>query len=147
VTYRVREVDTSDEEIAQELRDLQQITFGNSAPLVDPEAGGWWWIAYKEDVSVGFAQLVQSTYGPEYGYLKRSGVADKYRGHGLQLRLIRAREQRAKRNGWQWLISETTDNPPSANNLIRAGFKIFEPAHGRWAFNHSIYWRKQIAWK
>ena len=51
----------------------------------------------------------------------------KHCGHGLQLRLMRAVEARARLNGWCSVISDTTDNMYSANNFIRAGYRLFSP--------------------
>lgn len=31
----------------------------------------------------------------------------------------------------------------SANNFIRAGYRLFEP-ECRWAFESSLYWKKQL---
>ena len=50
---------------------------------------------------------------------------------------------KAKRLGMNWLITDTTDNPPSANSLIACGFKLFEPSKP-WANKQSLYWRKRI---
>jgi GNAT superfamily N-acetyltransferase len=139
--YSIREV--SGKAFARELRGLHEATFGDDAPLA-PTCYGHWWLAYLGGEPVGFAGLVPAaTLDKGTGYLKRAGVLEGHRGQGLQLRLIRVREQRARRNGWHTLVTETTDNPASANNLIKAGFRIFEP-ETRWAFQHSIYWRKKL---
>jgi hypothetical protein len=59
------------------------------------------------------------------------------------LRLMRAVELRAKRNGWNLLVSDTTRNIASANNFIRAGYRLYQPDHP-WAFTDTLYWRKII---
>lgn len=61
----------------------------------------------------------------------------------LQLRLMRALEARARLNGWCSIVSDTTDNLSSANNFIRAGYRLFEPK-SPWAWPHTLYWRKFI---
>lgn len=61
----------------------------------------------------------------------------------LQLRLMRALEARARLNGWCSIVSDTTDNLSSANNFIRAGYRLFEPKCP-WAWPHTLYWRKFI---
>jgi hypothetical protein len=68
----------------------------------------------------------------------------KHWGNRLQLRLMRALESRARLTGWSWLISDTTDNLASANNFIRAGYLLYQPANP-WAWPHTLYWRKAIA--
>jgi hypothetical protein len=62
---------------------------------------------------------------------------------GLQRRLIRVREAWAKRNGYRWMISDTTDNVPSSNNLMRCGYKLIEPS-APWANDMSLYWTKRL---
>jgi hypothetical protein len=64
-------------------------------------------------------------------------------GNSLQLRFMRALESRARRNGWFWIVSDTTENPVSANNFIRAGYRLYLPEQ-RWGWAHTLYWRKQI---
>lgn len=105
---------------------------------------GHWWIAYTEDGKpIAFAGLVRSITWTDTGYLCRAGVLDGYTGHGLQRKLIRARQTQAKKLGWNWLITDTTNNPASANSLINAGFKIYTPAN-KWSYRYSIYWRYKV---
>jgi phage terminase large subunit len=63
--------------------------------------------------------------------------------NALQLRLMRALESRARHNGWSSIVSDTTDNLASANNFIRAGYRLYRPL-SPWAWPHSLYWRKPI---
>jgi len=110
---------------------------------LDP-ATGFWWLAWGEDGAVaGFASLHPSKRWLETGLLSRAGVLLHYQGHGLQKKLIRARERHARRLGWGWMISDTTDNPASANSLISCGYRIYEP---RWPYrvNETLYWRKKL---
>lgn len=62
---------------------------------------------------------------------------------GLQLRLMRAMEARVRHNGWRCVVSDTTDNVASANNFIRAGYRLYRPAVP-WAWPNTLYWRKPI---
>ena len=57
---------------------------------------------------------------------------------------MRAMELRARHNGWHYVVSDTTDNPASANNFIRAGYRLFVPTYS-WAYSNTLYWRKIIA--
>jgi GNAT superfamily N-acetyltransferase len=105
---------------------------------------GHWWIAYAEDGKpVAFAGLVRSIKWTDTGYLCRAGVLDGYTGHGLQKRLIQARVKQARKLGWNWCITDTTNNPASANSLINAGFKIYTPAN-KWSFRNAIYWKYKV---
>jgi GNAT superfamily N-acetyltransferase len=78
------------------------------------------------------------------GYVCRVGVLKEHCGHGIQLRLMRAMEARARRNGWKCMVSDTTRNIPSANNFIRAGYRLYLPQYP-WAFPDTLYWRKIIS--
>ena len=78
---------------------------------------GHWWVAYAEcGKPVGFAGLVRSTRWTDTGYLCRAGVLDGFTGHGLQKRLIKVRQAQARKLNWNWLITDTTNNPPSSNS-------------------------------
>jgi phage terminase large subunit len=61
----------------------------------------------------------------------------------LQLRLMRTLEARARRSGWSSIVSDTTDNLASANNFIRAGYRLYRP-QCRWGWPKTLYWRKPI---
>ena len=103
-----------------------------------------WWIVYTEDGKpVGFAGLVRSIAWNDTGYLCRAGVMYEYTGKGLQKRLIKVRQAQAKKLGWNWLITDTTNNPASSNSLISCGFRIYTPAN-KWSFKNAIYWRYKV---
>jgi len=140
--YLIREVDGQDDEIADALGELHSLTFLESAPPPD-FACGHWWLAYHNRAPVAFAGIVPSTHAENAGYFCRVGVLDRHWGHSLQLRLMRAMEQRARHNGWSSIVSDTTDNLASANNLIRAGYRLYQP-QTPWAWPHTLYWRKRI---
>lgn len=142
VRYRIREVDASDEDIADTLRDLHQLTFFGEASIPNFEEGHWW-LGYSGGEPVSFASLIPSDRYPRAGYFKRVGVLRAHRGHRLQLRHMRTLEMRAKRNGWTRIVSDTKDNPHSGNNFISAGYWLLKPENP-WAFPQSIYWEKQL---
>jgi hypothetical protein len=141
--YRVREVDGHDDDIADTLADLHRLTFfdGASIPRFDQ---GHWWLAFFEATPVAFGGLVPSTRAGNAGYVSRVGVLKRHCGNRLQLRLMRAMETRAKRNGWSCPVSDTTDNLASANNFIRAGYWLYRPPCP-WAWPNTLYWRKSVA--
>lgn len=140
--YRIREVDGNDEEIADMLTELHRLTFfdGASIPKFDQ---GHWWLAYHGTLPVAFAGVMASTQASNAGYFCRVGVLRRHWGNALQVRLMRALEARARRNGWSCIISDTTDNPVSANNFIRAGYRLYRP-QCPWAWPNTLYWRKSI---
>ena len=130
--YRIRIVDVSDGDIVDTLADLHQLTFFDAAALPQFELGAWW-LAYHGDEAVAFAGVVPSTHIRNGGYFSRVGVLQRHRGRDLQCRLMRVIEARGRRIGWESIVSDTTDNPVSANNFIRAGYRLFEP-HVPWAW-------------
>lgn len=140
--YRIREVDGCDDEIADALKDLHQLTFFGDAPTPDFE-NGHWWLAYLDKEPTAFAGIVKSTHVRSAYYFSRVGVLRAHRGHGLQRRLMRALETKAYRIGSQRIVSDTTDNIPSANNFIAAGYWMFQP-DWPWSFPHSVYWVKDL---
>jgi hypothetical protein len=72
-----------------------------------------------------------------------NAILDRGWGSGLQLRLMRALESRARQIGWSTVVSDTTDNLASANNFIRAGYRLYQP-QTPWAWPNTLYWRKAI---
>jgi GNAT superfamily N-acetyltransferase len=141
-TYRIREVDGADDDMADVLAGLHRLTFFGSAALPSFDHGHWW-LACRGSMPVAFAGLVPSTHIRNSGYFCRVGVLKPHWGLGLQLRLMRAIQARARSNGWCSIVSDTTRNIRSANNFIRAGYKMFQPAEP-WAFPDTLYWSKNI---
>lgn len=148
--YQVRQVDADDDEVATELRTLHDATFGDTAPQIIPEEG-WWWVVYVyvspfirgAKVAVAFAGLDRSAAYTDCVYLSRSGVMPQHRGNNLQVRLIRAREAFAKKHGFAACITDTTNNVASANSLIRAGYKLYNPSVP-WSLPAALYWRRWL---
>lgn len=140
--YFIREVDGFDDDTAEELADLNRATFGGMAPPVKPEIGQWW-VCVHDGAAVGFAGMERSTHYPKCGYFSRVGVLPAHRGRGLQNRFMRTIEAAARRNGWRSIVSDTTENPPSANSFVRRGYRIFSPKFP-WSLTGAIYWRKEL---
>ena len=141
-TYRIREIDPADDEVLDALAELHQLTFLDTAPVPEFDHGHWW-LAFREREAVAFAGVIPSTHVFNAGYFCRVGVLGKHCGHRLQLRLMRAIETRARCNGWCSIVSDTTDNIFSANNFIRAGYRMFIPRLP-WAWSNTLYWRKDL---
>jgi hypothetical protein len=68
--YRIREVDGSDDEIADTLADLHCLTFFETAPIPEFDQGHWW-LAFHDSVAVAFAGMVPSTRAHNAGYFCR----------------------------------------------------------------------------
>lgn len=105
---------------------------------------GWWWLIDDGEESVAFAGMTKSSRWHDTIYLCRAGVMWAHRGHGLQKRLIKAREAYARRLGYRWLITDTArENFASANSLVACGFRLYRPSKpfGR---KGALYWKKRI---
>jgi len=139
--YRIREVDGNDDDIADALAELHQFTFLDAAPV--PQFERTLVVCLSEKRAGRLRCIIPSTHIFDAGYFCRVGVLGKHCGRRLQLRLMRAIETRARLNGWCSIISDTTDNMHSANNFIRAGYRLFIPRHP-WAWPHTLYWRKDV---
>lgn len=139
--YRIKRIDGRDH--ATDLGDMQEVCFPGDSRY-DPEQGYWWAAFDSYDDAVGFGLLIPSDTRKRTGYLALAGVLPAHRGQGLQLRLIKVRLSHARCLGMVACVTETTDNPPSANNLIRAGMMTYRP-HRPWRTSRStIYWRKKF---
>lgn len=146
---KLKQIDPDDDEAADDIDELHEITFGDAAPMLRPLYGHWW-IGYQvnplgpPDFPAAFAgYVVDLEAEPGAGYMKRCGVTRPFRGQGLQRRFIRAREAHAKKNGIKRMVTDTTDNVQSSNSLIRAGYRLYEPQKP-WAFSNSLYWYKDL---
>ncbi|MGY4503143.1 hypothetical protein ACVWYH_007100 [Bradyrhizobium sp. GM24.11] len=135
--YRILMVDASDDDVADTLDDLHRLTFFDAAAIPHFELGAWW-LAYQGDDAVAFAGVVPSTYARNTGYLSRAFCSGTGAGD-----FRRAVEARGRRIGWDSIVSDTTDNSFSANNFIKAGYRLFEP-EVPWAWSHTLYWRRSL---
>lgn len=140
--FTVKKVDIRVPSVQTTLTFLQRKILPQDTPYKTDR--GHWWVAYAEcGKPVGFAGIVRSTKWTDTGYLCRAGVLDGFTGHGLQLRLIKARLAQARKLGWNWCITDTTNNPASSNSLINAGFKLYTPANP-WSFKNALYWKYKV---
>ena len=140
--YRVVPVDARQPEVVQLLVWLQKACL--PADKIYPITQGYWYVAYTHDgEAVGFAGIVPSARWSDTMYLCRAGVVLAHRGRGLQKKLIKARIRKAKALGMNWVITDTNENPASANSLISTGFKMFEPSQP-WGLKTALYWKHQI---
>jgi GNAT superfamily N-acetyltransferase len=139
---KVKQIDVHHPQIADTLALLQKECLPVDTPY--DTTTGYWWIVYdSSNTPCAFAGLVPSARWLRVGYLCRAGVLPGHRGRGTQKRLIRARVRQARKLGWEWLISDTYNNPASANSLISCGFKMFEPSQP-WGAKGTLYWRLKL---
>lgn len=106
---------------------------------------GFWWLAYHDEIPVGFAGVVPFTPFEDDGvwYFKRCYIAPAHHGHGLQYRMMIARELKAKQLGWKKLVSDCDEsNTYSARNFRLSGFTQVFPEQP-WA-PRSMFWVKKL---
>jgi GNAT superfamily N-acetyltransferase len=139
---KVKKVDTRDLDVVKTLEYLQKKCLPDD-DICNVHVGHWWIVYDEFMLPIGFCGMVRSHTWYDCGYLCRAGIVKEWRGNGIQKKLIKAREKHAKKLGWNWLITDTTDNPASSNSLINCGFKLYNPSNP-WAYKHSLYWRKRL---
>jgi GNAT superfamily N-acetyltransferase len=142
--FTIRRVDISDPLVREAIKSLHAECFDACDNPYTPDNTGAWWVAYAGDEAAGFAGILPSYQWHATGYLCRSGVLPKFRGQGLQQRLIRIRIKYARQQGWTTVVSDTHKNPASANSLINCGFKLYQP-RTPWGFITALYWRRNLS--
>jgi GNAT superfamily N-acetyltransferase len=139
---KIKRVNLKSLETQIALSALQELCLPYDKPHITN--AGWWWIATSDDGEpIGFAGLIPSARWADCGYLCRAGVVPHARGQGLQKKLIRLRMRQALTNGYRWVITDTFENPASANSLIACGFKMFDPS-APWGAKGTLYWRLKL---
>jgi putative acetyltransferase len=143
-SYVIYEVDAQGS--AEAIHFMNSLASDLFPPLQDHhlETGFWWCVFHGPDHIVGMAGMVPFEPFTNVGYLKRCYILPDHRGHGLQLRLLQAREDHARQLGWTQLVSEThLNNQSSGRNFERAGYRKCEPEQ-KWVSHPAIYWVKDL---
>ena len=85
------------------------------------------WALWDGPTAVGFCSVYALS--KENGvFMARSGLFSSARGHGLQVRMLRARERWARGAGHEFAVTYTSyDNHPSIVNLLRCGYQFYDP--------------------
>lgn len=90
------------------------------------------WALWDGPTAIGFC-TVHSLSNENGVFMARSGIFESARGHGLQVRMLRARERWAREAGREFAVTYTAyENHPSIVNLLRCGYQFYEPAEA-WA--------------
>lgn len=137
-------VSVDDSTYFKEIKCLDKELFSRDLP--DLKIGHWWAMFDERDYPlVAYCGMVPSADWYKTGYLCRAGVREECQGQGLQKRLINVRVAKARRLGWEWVVSDTDDNNhASSNSLIACGFRLYTPEN-RWAGRKGVlYWRKDL---
>lgn len=128
------------------IKKLDKTIFPDDNP-VEISKGIYWWIAIdtSSNTPVAYAGSYHMiSYAIKKSVLHRAGVLSKYRGHGLQRRLIKVRERFAKKEKCKEIVTYTSyDNIHSSNNLIKCGFVLYKPQYP-WVWGAVNYWKRKI---
>jgi GNAT superfamily N-acetyltransferase len=140
--YKISRLDFIDQKTCAIIERIHKTCFPDD-DVLSPLTGGYWWIVKYGPEIIGFCAMRQSSRWIDTGYLCRSAVIRTHRGKGLQKRMIRVREQFARKLGLVFMITDTNDNPTSANNLIDAGYIMYRPT---WPYGieTTCYWKKRL---
>lgn len=112
------------------------ISDGSLGSMDDLNGSDWWLIWDQDDNPVGYCGVVLYD---RFAFHKRCGVIRQARGHGLQRKMLRLRENYARKNGCTTIATYVSiQNTYSANNLIKAGYIIYNP-EWRWAGDEFLY--------
>lgn len=109
-------------------------------------ADSLWWIAWHDKQPVAYAGLRLCRLEQNLGaaFLCRAGVIPGHRGRGLQKRLIRVREQAARKLAITELVTYCVScNCSSINSLIACGYRTYWPAT-KWGAASAVYLRKAL---
>jgi ribosomal protein S18 acetylase RimI-like enzyme len=118
---------------------LQEVCLPGDRPL-DLVDDDFLWVAYDGSKQVGFVLF------RDHGglvFLERAGVLPAYGGRGLYQRLLRAAE-RGLPKGARLVTYTARDNLASANGLIAAGWRLYEP-QARWGWADGLYLTKVLS--
>lgn len=124
-----------------------QCFLAHEAPKPEWELGTWWLMQPEPgigspDTPTGFVGYRPSWY-MGCAYLWRVGVRESLRGYGHASAMVRRAVIRAKKEGYDAMISDTTC-PKMGNVFIRTGFRLYAPERP-WALPNSMYWRKLLS--
>jgi RimJ/RimL family protein N-acetyltransferase len=99
-------------------------------------------LALDQGRLIGFAAGHISTIGGHsYGLLQRTAVAPRYRGAGLNSRMVgRLFEEFLKQGIKEVRTYVVPWNAPSINSLYKAGFRVYAPRK-KWGRDDAVYMR------
>lgn len=127
-----------DHEMYQRLQDLDaEVFFGCFNEFKENRD---WWVSVDKGRIVAYCGCL---YSEGVCIFVRAWVHKSYRGHGLHRKMIEARLRSAKESCRVAITYTTTDNYPSANNLIKHGFRLYGPAFA-YAGKDVLYFKKTL---
>lgn len=103
------------------------------------------WVCHASDgTPVAYCSARVLTNELDTVFLSSAGVLPCANGQRLQQRMIKARVQWARAQGCTQVITYTMyDNWPSITNLLKQGFRFYEPGY-KWGGKEAHYFVKEI---
>jgi ribosomal protein S18 acetylase RimI-like enzyme len=143
--FAIHEVERADERAGIEIARMEEACFPGRQCYWPAGADSVWWLVRDSDnTPAAYCALGRFSAGPRTGYLSRAGVMPQHRGKGLHPYLIDIRVERARRLGFNTLVTNVNpENVASANNLIEAGFRLYRPGV-LWDGEGRLYLRKVL---
>ena len=117
---------------------MDSVCFEDDYPVTDWDQCRWW-IGIEDGKDACYCGIKDMG---GFWYLNRAGVMPAFRGRKMQQKML---QKRLRAAGTQPVITDTVaSNTASNNNLIRAGFLMFNP-QAPWKTDHPacIYWLKE----
>jgi GNAT superfamily N-acetyltransferase len=99
-----------------------------------------WWVIEEEGKIVAYCGCI---YSEGICIFNRAWVHRDYRGNGIQRRMINARLKAAKETCNAAITYTTFDNVPSANNLIKTKFIMYNPMY-KYAGDDKLYFIRRL---
>jgi GNAT superfamily N-acetyltransferase len=99
-----------------------------------------WWVIEHNGKIIAYCGCI---YTEGICIFNRAWVHRKHRGKGIQSKMIKARLKAAKGSCSVAITYTTFDNIPSANNLIKNKFVLYNPLYA-YAGEDKLYFIKQI---
>ena len=99
-----------------------------------------WWVSVIDSEIVAYCGCI---YADGICIMNRAWVHKDYRGKGMQRKMIIKRIEAAKMQCNTIITYTTADNIHSSNNLIKCGFKLYNPEYA-YGGRNMLYWIKEI---
>jgi RimJ/RimL family protein N-acetyltransferase len=141
--YRIRKVTEYREK--EQVFALDLLCFsaddGSLGSIEDLNGSDWWLVWDENNEPVGYCGIVVYD---GFAIHKRCGVLPRARGNGLQKKMLRLRENFARKAGCESVSTYVSIyNAPSANNLIKSGYRVYNP-EWRWGGDEFLYVEKVL---
>ena len=125
---------------ADTLVELQLACLPGDEPLQQPSRCRYWVARRGGDIE---AFVIMYLFA-DCWYLARAGTLPEAQGQHLYPRLIRAAFTAMRKISVKLCVTDCAYwNTRSANGLIRAGFRLYEPSR-KWGFSDGLYWQKAL---